>query len=364
MRKIIIFLIFLGILLAGLGGLFLLKKLRQPPLERELNIFNWENYLSEEVVRDFEKKYQVKVNLETFDDSESMFSVVQSQPDKYDLVVVPDDLISLMKNLKLLSPLNHQKIPNLKYLKREAKENHYDPGNVYCVPYVNGYTGIAVNTKYIKNYDGTRSILWDENYRGRISMLNNAEEILFSILLYLGYSNIDKLSPEELDSVLNQAIDLAIKQKDLVLGYDDPIKQRELLVNEEAWVAYIYTTEIADIKQRNPNIEFFAPKEGVSLWSDNFCIPKDAPHKEVAHAFLNYLLDPKVSAKNSQDIKALMVNGEMKKFLDPNFYQLIEGLDFPKEKEIFEKSRYYNFRLNIKIQTAVNRLAAELRITE
>jgi spermidine/putrescine transport system substrate-binding protein len=330
-------------------------------LEKELNIFNWENYLSEEVIKEFEEKFGVKVNLETFSDSEFMFSQVQSQPDKYDVIMVDHDYVLLMKNLKLLHPLEHQKIPNLKYLKKEARENSYDPENTFCIPYVHGYTGIAINKKYVSDFDGTRKILWDPKYKGKISMLNNAQEVLVSALFYLGVKNPENPTSEELE----KAINLALKQKDLVLGYNDPIEQRELLINEKAWVAYIYSTEIGEIREKNPNIEFFAPKEGTFLWSDNLCIPKDAPHKEAAHAFLNYLLDPKVSAKNSQDIKALMLNEAMKEFLDPKFIQVMEGLDFPKEKEIFEKSRYFtNVIFNEDFQKAINRLDAKLEIEE
>jgi spermidine/putrescine transport system substrate-binding protein len=362
MRKKFFLISFILFLIAILWlGVILFKKPKQPILEKELNIFNWENYLSEEVIKEFEQKFGVKVNLETFSDSDFMFSKVQSQPDKYDLVVVEQDYLVLMKNLKLLYPLEHQKIPNLKYLKKEARENSYDPGNVFCVPYVHGYTGIAINKKYVFDFDGTRKILWDPKYKGKISMPNHAQEVLVSALFYLGAKDLENPTPEELE----KAINLAIEQKDLVLGYDDPIKQRELLINEEAWIAYIYTTEIEEIKEKNPNVEFFAPKEGTFLWSDNLCILKDAPHKEAAHAFLNYLLDPKVSAKNSQDIKALMLNQAMKEFLDPKFLQVMEGLDFPKEKEIFEKSRYFaNTRLNEDVQKAINRLGAELGIEE
>jgi spermidine/putrescine transport system substrate-binding protein len=192
-------------------------------------------------------------------------------------------------------------------------------------------------------------------------MLNSVQEVLVSALFYLGVENVENPTSKELE----KAIDLALKQKDLVLGYDDPLKQRELLINEKAWVAYIYSTEIGEIKEKNPNIEFFAPKEGTFLWSDNLCISKDAPHKEAAHAFLNYLLDPKVSAKNSQDIKALMLNQAMKEFLDPKFVQVMEGLDFPKEKEILEKSRYFaNVIFNEDFQRAINILGAKLEIEE
>lgn len=357
-----IWLIFISLLLLCLGTVigwfFSLKKSPLPPSpseEKELNIFIWEDYISQKVVEDFELKFKVKVNIDTFKDSDEMFAYVQSQPDKYDLIVAEDNLVVLMKNLKLLSPLDHSKIPNLKYLKEQARQNHYDFGNVFCVPYVAGFTGIAINEKYVKDFDQTRSILWDEKYKGKISMPNTFEEVLINALFYLGYP-INTPTSEQLE----KAIELALKQKPLVIGYDDPIRQRELMVKEEAWIAYIYSTEIEPIQSLNPNVKFFAPKEGVLLWSDNWCIPKDAPHKNLAHQFLNYLLEPKVSAQNSEDIGSVTLNEKAQDFFSLEFKRKIEGLDFPKEKEIFMKSEYFLAGSDPKIREAINRLESEL----
>lgn len=366
MRKKIIL---LGIISISLFGLFLIISLHfffpkkpppLPPSVRELSILIWENYLSEKVIKEFEQKYNIKIKIESFQDSDSMFSAFQTQPEKYDLIVIEDDYVSLLKNLKLLSPLDHTKIPNLKNLKPEARNNSYDPGNLYCIPYVAGYTGIAVNTKYISEYDGRRDILWDEKYKGKISMLNNSQEILFNALIYLGYTEIESLTQEKLE----EAINLALKQKDLVIGFEDPITQRERLIKEEAWIAYIYSTEILPIKKENPFIKFFAPKEGAFLWADNFCLSKDSLHKEEAHLFLNFLLEPKIAAENSRDIGVLMVNEKMKEFLDPEFLEIAEGLDFPVDNEILSKSKYFGGTFNPVIRAAVNKLDVELGISQ
>lgn len=365
-KKIVSLLLILVSLLAILGFfsfyfIFLPKSLRPSfPSQRTLTIFIWENYLSENIIKAFEEKYNIKVKIETFEDSDSMFSAFQSQPEKYDLVVLEDDYVALMKNLKFLLPLDHNKIPNLKNLKTEAKNNSYDPGNLYCVPYVTGYTGIAINTKYIPTYDGKRDILWDEKYKGKISMLNNSQEILFNALIYLGYTEPENLTPEKLD----EAINLALKQKDLVIGFEDPISQRERLIKEEAWIAYIYSTEILPIKKENPSIQFFAPKEGAFLWADNFCISRDSSHPEEAHLFLNFLLDPKISAQNSQEVGILMVNEAMKEFLNPEFLEITKGLDFPQDREVLSKSKYFGSTYNPLIKKAVNQLEAKLGISE
>ncbi len=360
MKKIllIIFLIFV------LGfSIFLIKnffpKESQPPLpskEEELFIFNWEDYISQEVIDSFEKEFKIKIHLDTFESSDEILPMLQSEPEKYDLIVIEDDLVSQFKKLKLLSPLDHSKIPNLKNLKEKAKNNSYDPGNLYCVPYVSGFTGIAINEKYVKDFDGTRKILWDEKYKGKISLPNLPEEILINALFYLGYP-LENPTEDQ----LKEALELALKQKSLVIGYDDPVRQRELMINEEAWIALIYSTEILPIQESNPDIKFFAPNEGVLLWADNFCIPKNARHKEAAHLFLNYLLEPKISAKNSEDIGALMSNEKMIDFLSPEFKEKTQGLDFPLDREILFKSQYFTGYQNLEVVKKINELAKEIQ---
>lgn len=359
MRKVLILIFFVALVLFCSAFYFLIfKKHQKPPLEKELYLYNWEDYLSEKVIEDFEKKFGVKVHLDTFDDSDFAFSQIQTQPDKYDLFVIEQDYVYLMRNLKLLSPLDHSQIPNLKNLKPQVKNPPYDPQNQYCVPYVAGYTGILINTKYVKDFDGTRKILFDEKYKGKIIMTNNSTEVLINALFALG-KDPETASFED----WQEAKELAKKQKELVLGYFDPIKQTELMVNEEAWISYHYSSDVLVPIEKNPHLKFFAPKEGVLLWTDSWCIPKDAKHKRAAHAFLNFLLEPEVSAKNSQNIKIPMPVEGIEKFLSKDFLSKTEGLNFPKEKEILEKSRYFTFQIQSEeIQKIAAELSAELGI--
>lgn len=339
------------------------KKNKKPPLlpveeEKIIKIFNWENYLSQKIIDEFEQKFGVKIKIDTFKDSEEIISALQFQPEKYDLVMAEDDKVRSLKQLKLISELDPQKIPNLKYIKEVIKNNSYDPGNRYCIPYVTGYTGIVINEKYVKDFDGTRKILWDEKYKGKISMINNPAEVLINALFASGH----KLKDADLQK-LKEAKIFAFLQKELLLGYHDPISQRKLLTEEKAWIAYIYSTEIPSILKENPSLKFFAPKEGVLLWSDNFCLSKDSIHKKWAHEFLNYLLDPKIAAQNSEDIGAPMLVEGIEKFLSNEFIEKIKGLDFPQDEEVLKKSSYRTeYLIKEETQAIINQLAIELGI--
>ena len=331
-----------------------------PEEERFINIFNWEDYLSQKIIGEFEQKFGVKIKIDTFKDSDETISAFQFQPEKYDLVVAEDDKVYLFKQLKLISELDPQKIPNLKYIKETAKNNSYDPGNRYCIPYVAGYTGIVINEKYVKDFDGTRKILWNEKYKGKISMINNSAEILINALLALGY----ELEDADLQK-LKEAKNFALLQKEILLGYHDPISQRKLLNEEKAWIAYIYSTEIPSLLKENPSLKFFAPQEGVLLWSDNWCISKDSIHKKWAHEFLNYLLDPKIAAQNSENIGALMLIEGIEKFLNNQFVEQTKGLDFPQDEGVLKKSSYRTeYLIKEETQAVINQLVIELGITE
>lgn len=332
-----------------------------PDLEKELVLLNWENYISPEVISDFEKQYSVKVRLVEYEDSDYMFSRIQSQPDQYDLLVAEDDFVKLMKKLKMLSPLDHGAIPNIQNLKEEAKKNFFDPGNNFCLPYFAGYTGILVNENRVKDYPETTDLLWSEKYKGRIAMLNNPVEILVSAAYHLGFDP-KKISADQ----LSKSRELALGQKELVYEYSDPVDQEDLIRGEKVWTAQTYSLDAFAFISRNPelNLKFFAPREGVLLWTDNWCVSKDAPHKNAAHAFLNYLYSPEVSAKNSSYLKASMLNKNMPMLPGDKSFDVSSKRDFPESAETLLKSFYFGDIEGGDFQAAANRLWADLAIPE
>src|SRR3989339_852030 len=158
MFKKIIILLFVALFLSGCGQKI---KTENTQGEKELNIYNWEDYLGETTIADFEKEFGVKVNLFTFEDEDFMLSDVQVNPDKYDLIIASDGLIYNMSELKLLSKINKNDIPNLKNIEDKFLNLWYDSENNYSVPYLWGTTGIIFNTKYIIPREGAE--VWIDN---------------------------------------------------------------------------------------------------------------------------------------------------------------------------------------------------------
>ncbi len=324
-----------------------------------LNIYNWEDYLSEEVIMGFQEKYGVIVNLETFQDTDDVLIALQIDSARHDIIVAEDDDIEHFVKLRFLKKLDHAKTPNMVNINKNITQGIFDKDMNYCVIYVPGYTGMAINPIYVNNYDRDRSVFWNEEYRGKITMPISSQEILINSIYYLGYDP-NNITQEQLREAEIKSLEL--KNMDILFG--DPIQQREWLVKEDAWIGYTYSTEVVFIQEENEDINFFAPKEGVRLWADFLCVPRGAQNIEEAHLFLNYLLESENMAKNSQDIYAMMPGINIEKYMDVDILAKIKGLDFPEDKNILAKSRYSNYYENEEIQKILSNISRELNMRE
>ena len=263
----------------------------QEQLSEELNIFNWEDYFGETILEDFEEQFGVKVNLYTFEDEDYMISSLETNPEMYDVVITSDSIVSELIQTKSLAALNKDNIPNLENINPEFLNPLYDPGNKYSIPYLWGTTGIAINASVVTEDVTSWSILWDSNYSGNISMLNNKYEVMAVALKYLDYSiNSNNLSQ------IAEAEELLLKQKPHLEGYEDPVTIKDKLASGELSVAHVYVGEAYMAADENENISYIIPDEGAPLWIDTLVIPVDSPHKYTAEVFINYILEPEISA--------------------------------------------------------------------
>ncbi len=324
-----------------------------------LNIYNWEDYLSEDIIEEFEDKYGVVVNLDYFEDSDDVLISLRQDPGKYDIFIADDDYVEYYSELRLLKEMDHQKIPNLRNIKKEALQGSVDEKMQHCVPYTSGYTTIVVNQEYIEEEINSRDIFWNEDYRGKITMPNSAIEILLNSIYYLGYKP-NSITYDQLLEAEKKSIELL--EMDVLFG--DPVQQREWLVNEDALVGYVYSTEVAFIKEDNESIDFFVPKEGVHLWSDWICVSKDAKNVDLAHFFINYLYEIEMMARNSEDIYSIMPGEGVENYMDSEILGQVDGLDFPKDKEILSKSSRVNYTLWDEAQDVLSNIIRELKIRE
>ncbi|WP_042277788.1 ABC transporter substrate-binding protein [[Clostridium] dakarense] len=261
-----------------------------------LSVYNVGDYIDESLIGKFEEETGIEVQYETYDTNEMMYQKVKSGSTSYDLVFPSDYMVEKMKSEKLLQKIDFKNIPNFKYIDKNFKNPIYDETNEYSVPYMWGTFGILYNKKMVDEPVDSWDILWNPKYKSNIMMFDSVRDTMGIALKKLGYS-MNTTNPKE----INEAKELLMKQKDLVLAYvNDEGKDR--LLGEEAAMGIIYSGDAVTLMEENPNLEYSIPKEGSNKWVDAMCIPTTAKHKKEAEMFINFLLDPENAKVNAEYI--------------------------------------------------------------
>lgn len=275
-----------------------------------LNVYNWGDYIDESVIGEFEKKYGVKVNYETYATNEDMYVKVKSGATDYDVLIPSDYMISKMIKENMLEKIDFNNVPNYKYIDERFKGLEFDAKNEYSVPYMWGVVGIIYNKKMVTEPVDSWNILWDEKYKKQILMLDSQRESIGVALQKLGYS-LNSTEKEKLE----QAKQELIKQKPLVLAYvGDEIKDK--MIAGEAALGIIWAGDAVFMKKQNPDLEFAVPKEGSNLFVDSMVIPKTSKHKKEAEMFINFMCETEIAKKNTEYIGYSTPHKEAYKLLD------------------------------------------------
>lgn len=275
-----------------------------------INVFNCGDYIDEELITKFEEETGYKVEYSTYDTNEIMYSKIKSGSNKYDLVFPSDYMIEKMINEGMAEKINFDNIPNYKYIDDKFKSLSYDPNNEYSVPYMWGTIGIIYNPEVVKEEVKSWDILWDKKYDKEIIMFNSVRDTMAIALRKLGYS-MNSTNPEE----IKKAADILIEQKPIVKAwFVDQVK--DAMINDEAALATVWSGDANYIISENPKLEYVVPEEGSNKWFDAMVIPKGAPNKEGAEAFINFLTDPENSLQNVDYIQYYTPNWKTYEMLD------------------------------------------------
>ena len=264
----------------------------------ELYVYNWGEYIDEEVIAMFEEETGIKVIYDMFETNEEMYPVIEAGGVTYDAVCPSDYMIQKMMENNLLAELNFDNIPNVSEIDPEYIERSkaFDPDNKYSVPYCWGTVGILYNKTMVDDPVDSWDILWNEKYADNILMQDSVRDA-FMVALKRNGASMNTLNEEQLIS----ARDELIAQKPLVQAY--VIDQvRDKMIGGEAALGVIYSGEAIYTQRENPDLEYVIPKEGTNVWIDSWVIPKNAPNMENAHKFIDYMCQPEIALKNFEYI--------------------------------------------------------------
>ena len=194
-KSIYLYISFLLLLFIAIAGC---SKKEERKLSKELNVYNWSYYIGETTIKDFEKEFDIKVNYDNYSSNEELLAKLQTGVAGYDVIFPSDYMVKIMSDQKLLANLNIENIPNYENIDRKFINLPFDPGNKYSIPYQWGTAGLGINISKISENATDWDILWNEKYKGRITMLNDMRFGLVPALKKLGYS-INTTNPTQLE---------------------------------------------------------------------------------------------------------------------------------------------------------------------
>ncbi|MCI8465679.1 MAG: ABC transporter substrate-binding protein [Lachnospiraceae bacterium] len=300
----------------------------------QVKIFNWGEYIDEEVIELFEEETGIEVVYDTFETNEAMYPIIEAGGVSYDAICPSDYMIEKLIANDLLSEINFDNIPNLKYISEGIMEGSrtFDPENKYSVPYTFGTLGILYNTALIDEEVDSWEALWNEEYKGNILMYNSPRDLFVAPLEILGYS-INTTDETE----LSEAKELLLKQKPLLQRYVmDQIK--DSMISGSASIAMCYSGEVLQLQSSNPDLKYVVPKEGSNYFIDSWVIPANAENKENAEAWINFLNRPEIALKNFEYITYSTPNTGAQELMDEELLKnpaVFPGEDILSKCEVF-----------------------------
>jgi spermidine/putrescine transport system substrate-binding protein len=270
---------------------------------RTVNLAIWSNYVSPELLEEFQKKTGIRVQLSHYSSNEELLAKLQAGASGYDVAVPSDYMVFAMAKLGLILELDYAQLPNSKSLDPKYLKKPYDPENKHSVPYNWGTTGIAVNRAVYKGeVKGWKNLFNNPDLAGKVTMLDDSREVISAALKSLGFS-LNTTNPSE----LAKAKELLIKARPRIKAFtSEPMVP---LVNGETVVAHAYLSDALQARKRTGGkIEYVIPEEGGTFWIDSLVIPKGAQHVAEAHAFIDFLLDAKSGVSTTTNVLVAPAN--------------------------------------------------------
>ena len=276
-------------ILAGLGLAWAVVV--GPAGANELFLYNWSNYTPPELLSKFEAETGIRVTLDVYDSNETMLAKLQAGATGYDVIVPSDYMVAVMIRAGLLERIDARGLPNFANVAPIFANPPFDRERAYTVPYMWGTTGFTYDSAQVPG--GRLEESWRSFFEpppeltGQIAVLNDEAEVWNAAAYYLGIATCSA-EPEDGRRIL----ELLERQKPAVAIYNSSGSIERLAAGEvilhQQWNGAAHRT-----KQRLPSAVYVYPKEGLTLWMDNFAVPKGAPHPEEAKVFINWMLEPR-----------------------------------------------------------------------
>lgn len=263
-----------------------------------LKVYNAGEYMDLDLLEQFEEEYNCTVVYETFESNEMMYTKL-SGGESYDVLIPSDYLIERLIKEEYLQYLDWDLIPNSKNLLKEVRNKSYDSGSRYSCPYFWGTVGILYDTTVVDEEDleDGWELLRNPKYKGNIYMYDSERDSFMIALKALGYS-MNTTNEQEIQEAYQWLIDQRNTMEPIYAG-DDVIDN---MISGNKAIAVVYSGDASYIISENPNLDYLTPKQGTNVWYDAMVITKDCNEVELAHKFINFMIDEQSALSNTQEV--------------------------------------------------------------
>lgn len=272
-----------------------------------LNVYNWGEYIDMQVIYDFEKEFNVRVNYTNFSSNEELYTKLMSNV-SYDIIIPSDYMIERLIRENMLQPIDKGIVTNLDQLTDGVKNLSFDPDNTYSVPYLWQTVGFVYDTTKIDPEIAEEKgweIFRTPEYEGKVYMYDSERDAFMIALKALGYS-ANTESDEEIQAAYEWLREM---DKTVHPAYvtDEVI---DAMANGKKWLALVYSGDGAYILSENEDMGFCNPKEGTNIAVDSMVIPANAANPELANQFINYILAYENSVRISEEVGYASANAQ------------------------------------------------------
>lgn len=277
-----------------------------------LRLFNWNNYINPKTLRRFEQQCRCQVTQDYYSDNEELLAKLAAGATGYDLLVPTGNAMDTLIRQGVLRPLDKTLLPNLKNINESYLNTAFDPGNQYSVPYATTITLIGFNREKMRELDlptDSWALIFEpihlQKIKGRVTVLDSQRELMAAALSYLGYS-VNDTDPAH----WQQAKELIIRAKPYWAAFNNTSYIRELAVGN-LWVAHGYSNDMFQAAQDARNsgrsfmVDFVIPREGATLSLDSMVLHHSGRRPDIAHQFINFMLE----GENSAELTNLIGSG-------------------------------------------------------
>lgn len=284
----------------------------------EINLMSWGgDFIPREIITEFEEETGIKVNYKEVTSNEDTQSLLEANPDQYDLAAVTDYMVDILRQNGSIGTLDKDKLPNFSNINPVYQSNYYDENDEYSIPYAISTSLLLVNPKAIEEL-GANPItgykdLWQEELKDNVVIVDWSIEVMGVVLKALGYE-YNETDPEIVEEAKEKLFDLA----DNIVRFETNTPE-DSLINGEAVAGFMYSNQAVKGQIADSSLEPVFPEEGMPIFIDSLVMSKEAPNKDNAYKFLDFLLRPEIAAKIADITNFTTANKAADEFLSEDY---------------------------------------------